>query len=104
MATGNFVHLPSEPFTRHAPLKFDRKKAVVSSRKNMNGDFGPALEVTDLAKNGLSFLAWLFRTGAQHVLRHIVQKVRSCVECRRIAATRRGLFPRFHRSRCVPPC
>ena len=77
MATGNFLHLLSEPFTRDAPLKFDREKTVVSSRKNMNGDFGPALEATGFAENGLGFLAWLFRAGAQHVLRHVVQKVRS---------------------------
>ena len=104
VATWNFLHLLSEPFTRNTPLKFDREKAVVSSRKNMNGDVGPALEATGLTENGLGFLAWLFRAGAQHVLRHVVQKVRSHVEFRRIAATRRSLFSRFDRSGCAPPC
>jgi hypothetical protein len=93
MATWNFLHLLSEPFAHDAALKFDREKTVVSSRKNMNGDFGPALEATGLAENDLGFLAWLFRAGAQHVLRHVVQKVSSHIECRRIAAARRSLFP-----------
>jgi hypothetical protein len=77
MATGNLLHLLSEPFAHNAALKFDREKAVIFSRKNMNGDVRPALEATGLAENGLGFLAWLFRAGAQHVLRHVVQKVRS---------------------------
>jgi hypothetical protein len=77
MATGNFLHFLSEPFTRDTPLKLDREKAIVCSRKNMNGDVGPALETTGFAENSLGFLAWLFRTGAQNVLRHVVQKVRS---------------------------
>jgi len=83
VAAGNFLHLLSEPFTRDTPLKFDREKTVVSPRKNMNGNFGPALEATRLAENGLNFLAWLFRAGAQQVLRHVVQKVRSHIEFRR---------------------
>src|SRR5215510_14979130 len=95
MTAGNFLHHLSEPFTRDTPLKFDREKAVVSSRKNMNGDVRPVLEATGLAENGLGFLAWLFRAGAQHVLRHVVQKVRSNIEFRCIAAARRSLFPRF---------
>jgi hypothetical protein len=73
MTTGDFLHLLSEPFTRDTPLKFDREKSVVSSRKNTNGDVGPAREATGLAENGLGFLAW-FRGGAQHVLGYIVQK------------------------------
>ncbi len=85
MATGNFLHLLSEPFAHDAALKFDREKTVVSSRKNMNGDFGPALEATGLAENDLGFL-------------------RSHIEFRRIAAPRRSLFPRFGRSCCAPPC
>jgi len=84
-------------------LKFYREKAVVSSRKNMNEDVGPALEAAGLAENCLGFLAWLFRVGAQHVLRHIVQKARSHIEFRRIAAVRSGLFPRFGGSCCAPP-
>ncbi len=77
MATGNFLYFLSEPFMRDTPLKFDREKTVVFSRKNMNGDVRPALEATGLAENGLGFLARLFRAAAQHVLRHVVQKVRS---------------------------
>lgn len=88
---------------RDTPLKFDWKKTVVSSHKNVNGDFGPALEATRLAENGLGFLARLFRAGAQHVLRHVVQKVRSHIEFRRVAAARRSLFPRIGRSCYAPP-
>ena len=65
MATRNFIHLLTESFTRNTPLKFDREKTVVSSRKNMNGDIGPALEATGLAENRLGLLAWLFRAGAR---------------------------------------
>jgi hypothetical protein len=54
MATGNFLHVLSEPFTRDTPLKFDREKAVVASAKNMNGDVGPALEATGFAENRLA--------------------------------------------------
>src|ERR1700722_9797165 len=104
MPAGNFLHLSSEPFTRDTPLKFNREKAVVCSRKNMNGNVGPALELTGLAENGLGLLAWLFRAGAQHVLRHVMQKVRSHIEFRRVASPRRSLFPRFDRSCCAPPC
>jgi hypothetical protein len=53
MAALNFLHLLSEPFTRDTPLKFNREKAVVFSRKNMNGYVRPALEETGLAENGL---------------------------------------------------
>src|SRR5579859_7535264 len=104
MAPGNFLHLLSEPFTRDAPLKFGREKTVVSSRNNMNRNVGPALEATGLAENDLGFLAWFFRAVAQHVVRHVVQEIRSYIELRRIAAARRSLFPRFGRSGCVPPC
>src|SRR6202011_6020917 len=104
MATGNFLHLLSEPFTRDTPLKFDREKAIVSSRKNMNGDIRPALEATGLAENGLCLLAWPFRTGAQHIQRHVVQKVCFHIKFRRIATARRSLFPRLGRSRRAPPC
>jgi hypothetical protein len=71
MAAENFFHLLSEPFARDTPLKFDREKAVIFSRKNMNGDVRPALEATGIAENGLDFLAWLFGAGAQHILRHV---------------------------------
>jgi hypothetical protein len=64
MATGNFLQLLSEPFTRDTPLKLDREKAIAFSSTNMNGDVRPALEATRLAKNGLGFLARLFWTGA----------------------------------------
>src|ERR1700733_12439851 len=104
MAAGNFLPLSPEPSARDTPLKFDREKAVVFSRKYMNGDVRPALEATRLAENGRGFLAWLFGDGAQHILRHVVQKVRSHIELRRIAAASRGLFPRFDRSCCAPPC
>ena len=67
MTAGDFLNLLSEPLTRDTSLKFDREKTVVSSRKNMNGDVGPALEATGLAEDGLGFLTWLFRSGAQHV-------------------------------------
>ncbi|MET4241318.1 hypothetical protein ABIB07_004549 [Bradyrhizobium sp. RT10b] len=103
MATGDFLNLLSEPFTRDTPLKFDREKSVVSSRKNTNGDVGPAREATGLAENGLGFLAW-FRGGAQHVLGYIVQKVSFHIEFRRIPAASRSLFPCFDRSCCIPPC
>jgi hypothetical protein len=43
-------------------------------------------------------------SGAQHVLRHVVQKVRFNIEFRRIAAARRSLFARFERSCGAPPC
>ena len=72
MATSNFRYFLSEPFTRHAPLKFDREKTVVSSRKNMNGDVRPALEAAVLAENGLGFLAWVFGAGAQYIRRYVV--------------------------------
>ena len=104
MATGNFLHLLSESFTRDTPLKFDREKTVVSSCKNMNGNVRPALEPTGLAESNLGFLAWLFGTGAQHIMWHVVQKVRSEIEVRGIAAPRRSLFPSLHRTRCSPPC
>jgi hypothetical protein len=55
MTAGDFLNLLSEPLTRDTSLKFDREKTVVSSRKNMNGDVGPALEATGLAENGLGF-------------------------------------------------
>ena len=64
MAAGNFVHLLAKPIARYTPLKFDREKAVVFSRKNMNWDVRPALEATGLAENGLGFLA-VVRAGAQ---------------------------------------
>jgi hypothetical protein len=64
LAAGNFLHLSSEPFARDTPLKFDREKAVVFSRKYMNGDVRPALEATRLAENVLCFLVRLFRAGA----------------------------------------
>jgi len=86
MAADNFFRLLSEPFTRDTPLKFDREKAVVSSRKNMNGDVGPALEATGLAEDRLGLLAWPFRVGAQHALRHVMQKVRSHIEFSQVAA------------------
>ena len=86
MATGNFLYLLSEPFTRDTPLKLDREKAVISSRQNMNGDVGPVLEAAGLAENSVGFLARPVRAGAQHVLRHIVQEVRRHIEIRRIAA------------------
>src|SRR5215831_2432372 len=104
MATGNFLYLASEPFARDTPLKFDREKAVVSSRKNMNWDVGPALEPTGLAENGLDLLAWLFGTGPQHVLRHVVQKISFHIKFCRVATARRSMFPRFDRSCCAPPC
>src|ERR1700722_20884093 len=102
MAAGNFIHLLAKPIARYAPLKFDREKTVVFSRKNMNGDVRPALEATGLAENGLGFLAWLFRAGAQPVLRHVVQKICFHIKFGRIATANRGLFPRFDRSWCVP--
>jgi hypothetical protein len=101
MAAGNLLHFLSEPFTRDTPLKFDREKAVVSSRENMNGNVRPALKATGLAENSFGFLAWWLRAGAQHVLRHVVQKVRSHIKFRRIAAARCSLFPRFDRSCCT---
>src|SRR5690242_13176881 len=103
MATRNFIHVLTESFTRDTLLKFDREKAVVSSRKNMNGDVGPALEATGLAEDRLGLLAWLFRVGAQHALRHVVQKVRSHIEFSQVAAPHRSLFPGFDRSCCAPP-
>jgi len=104
MTAGDFLNLLSEPLTRDTSLKFDREKTVVSSRKNMNGDVGPALEATGLAENGLGFLTWLFRAGAQHVLWHVVQKVRSHIKFGRIATLRRSLLPRFDGCCCAPPC
>jgi len=69
MTTGNFLYLLSEPFTRDAPLKFDREKTVVSCRKNKNGDVGPALEATGLAENGVGFLAWLAGSASRPAAR-----------------------------------
>lgn len=102
MAAGNFLHFLAEPFTRDTPLKFDRKKAVVSSRKNVNGNLSPALEATGLTENGLGLVAWL-RAVAQDVPRHVVQKIRLHIEFRRVAAPRSSLFPRFNRAGCLPP-
>src|SRR3981189_2357962 len=65
MPTGNFLNFLSEPFTRDAPLKFDREKTVVSSRKNMNGDFGPELEAPGFGENVVGVLAWVVLTGAE---------------------------------------
>jgi hypothetical protein len=70
--TANLPYFLSEPFARHAPLKFDREKAVISSCKNMNGDVRPAPEATGLAENGFGFLAWVFGAGAQHIRRYVV--------------------------------
>ncbi len=72
MTAEKFFRLLSEPFACDTPLKFDREKAIIVSRKNMNGDVRPALEATGLAENGLGFLAWLFGAGAQHILRYVV--------------------------------
>ena len=44
-----FLDLLSEPFARDAPLKLDGEKAVISSRQDLNGDVGPALEAAGLA-------------------------------------------------------
>jgi hypothetical protein len=88
MATGNFLNLLCEPFTRNTPLKFYWEKAIVSSRKNTKGNVRPALEATGLCENGLGFLARLLRAGAQHVPRHVVQKVRFHIELRRVTAPR----------------
>jgi hypothetical protein len=68
MAAGKFIHLLAEPIARDTSLKFDREKAIIFPRKNMNGNVWPALEATGLAENGLGFLPWCFWTGAQHVL------------------------------------
>src|ERR1700756_5385520 len=103
MTAGNFIYLLSKPFTRDTLLKFDREKTVVSSGKNMNWDVGPAREVAGFAEDDLGFLTGLLRAGTQHVLRHVVQKIRSHIEFRRIAAARRSLFPRFDRACCAPP-
>src|SRR4029077_17886600 len=104
MATGNFLNLLCEPFTRNTPLKFYWEKEIVSSRKNAKGNVRRALEATGLGENGLGFLARLLRAGAQHVPRHVVQKVRFHIELRRVTAPRRGLFPRFNSFCCAPPC
>jgi hypothetical protein len=104
MAAGKFIHLLAEPIARDTSLKFDREKAIIFPRKNMNGNVWPALEATGLAENGLGFLPWCFWTGAQHVLRHVVQKICFKIKIRRVAAPRRGLFPRFNRACCAPPC
>src|SRR5579863_10767425 len=99
MATGNFFYVLPEPFPRNTSLKFDWKKSVIFSCKNMNGDVRPTLEKTGLAENGLGFLAGPFRASAQHLFRHVVQKVRSHVEFRGIATHRRSSFPRRYCSR-----
>jgi hypothetical protein len=57
---------------RDLALKFDREKPVVSSRKDMHGEGGPAPEGAGLAENDICFLAWLFRASAQHILRPAV--------------------------------
>jgi hypothetical protein len=64
VTASNFLHLLFEPFAGHTLLEFDREKAVISSRQNMNGNVGPALEAAGLAENGLRFLARLLRSGA----------------------------------------
>ena len=69
MTTGNFLHLLSEPFTRDTPLKIDREEAVVSSRQNVSGDVGPALEAIGLAENGVGFLAWLAGSASRPAAR-----------------------------------
>ena len=73
MTAGNLLYLLSKPFTRDTSLKFDREKAVISSRQNMNGDVGPVLKAAGLAENGVGLLTKLFRAGAQHAMRHVVQ-------------------------------
>src|SRR5262249_4708733 len=104
MTAGNFHHLLSEPFTRDTALEFDWEKAIVSSRQNVNGDVGPVIEAAGLAEDGLGLLAWLLRSGTQHVPRHIVQEVRRRIKFGRVAMARRILFSRFGRPRCAPPC
>jgi hypothetical protein len=103
MATGNFLNLLSEPFARDTPLKLDREIAVISSGHDMNGDVGPVLEAAGFAEDGVGFVALLFRAGAQHILRHVVQEIRRRIEFRRIAAARRSFFPRCDGSCCIPP-
>lgn len=103
MAAGNFLHRLAEPFTCNTPLKFDREKAVVSSRQNMNGNVGPALETAEFAEKNLGFLARLRRTGAQHIFRYVVQEVGREIKLRRLASAPRGFFPRFGSSCGVPP-
>ena len=98
MTAGNFLYLLPKPFARDTLLKFDRKKAIVSSRKNMDRDVGPAREAAGFAEHDLGFLRGSLRTGTQYVLRHVMQKVGSRIEFRRIAAARGSLFPRFDRA------
>ncbi|MGB6433145.1 MAG: hypothetical protein WBF59_03815, partial [Bradyrhizobium sp.] len=85
MTAGNFLYLLSKPFTRDTLLKFDRKKAIVFSRKNMDRDVRPAREAAGFAEHDLGFLTGSLRTGTQYVLRHVMQKVGSQIEFRRIA-------------------
>jgi hypothetical protein len=96
MAAGDLLYVLSKSFTRNSPLKFDREKAIVSSRQNMNWYCWPALKAAGLTEDDVGFLAWFFRTGAQYVWRHVVQKVCWHIKCRRIAAAQRGLFPRLY--------
>ena len=56
MTAGNLPYVLSNPFTRDASLKFDREKAVISSRQNMNGDVGPVLKAAGLAENGVGLV------------------------------------------------
>ena len=56
MTTGNLLYVLSNPFTRDTSLKFDREKAIISSRQNMNGDVGPVLKAAGLAENGVGLV------------------------------------------------
>ena len=69
MTTGNFLYLLSEPFTRDAPLKFDREKNGRLLPQEQEWGVGPALEATGLAENGVGFLAWLAGSASRPAAR-----------------------------------
>jgi hypothetical protein len=56
-----------------------------------------------LAENGVGLVTKLFRAGAQHAMRHVVQKIRRHVEFFCIASACRSFFPRFGGACCAPP-
>ena len=95
------------------PFRAAHARHVVEIRSGKNGRLFPqehewgcrASARSDRARRKRSRLpTWLFRAGVQHVLWHVVQKVRSHIKFGRIATLRRSLLPRFDGCCCAPPC
>src|SRR5262245_52826705 len=103
MATRQFVDTQVQPFTRDAPLEFDRKEPIVAPSDNADRNLGPCFEAAGFTKSDVGLGALVRLALLDDLGWDVMQEVHGEIKIGAVSAALRSRLPRRDRSRVVPP-